>query len=134
MESFERRKARITAQLDKKERYQLKPKFKAMKSNYKINQTVYEVAVNILTDECVIEPQNILYVGNHGLYAEGNSGEWGLSFGEHTLSYYSRNNFKKDEVLKNSCLSFWTDTREEAENFKAEIDKILEFKKQLLTG
>ena len=102
-----------------------------MITNYNPSQTVFEIGINILTTECVIEPQKILYVGNELLLVEGKSTEWGQSFGEQTLRFSSKNKLNKEEVFERSTCDLWTDSIEEAQNFKIVIDKILEAKKQL---
>lgn len=105
-----------------------------MKTNYSPGQTVFQVGIDFMTEECIIEPQTILFVGNEGLYVEGKSAQWGQRFGEQSLSLHAKNGFNKADFVKRSTCSLWTDTMEEAESFKSQIDRILEAKKQLLTA
>ena len=105
-----------------------------MNTTYSSEQIVYQVGINITTNECVVEPQKILYVGKTALFVDGNSAEWGQTLGEQTLSYFSKDRFEKEEVIKKSTCCFWTDTIEKAEQYKSQIVRILEAKKQLLTA
>ena len=103
-------------------------------TEYIIGQIVFEISINILTRECVIESQKILYAGKKGLYVEGNNGEWNLSSTEQTLGFYSKDKFDKEEIFSKSSCHFWTDTLVQAVLYKIEIEKILEIKKQLLSA
>lgn len=102
-----------------------------MKSDYTPGQTVYEVAINILTSECVIEPQIILYAGNELLLVEGKSAEWGQTQGEQTLHYSCKDKWSKAEVMKSSTVTTWTDNLFQAEIYKSEITFLLESKRIL---
>lgn len=103
-------------------------------TNYKPEQTVFQVAINISNNTATITPQKIIYVGNTTLYVVGESAEWGLHHGEHTLSVHSFEILDRKEVLKSSTCNLWTDTMEKAEEFKAQIDNILKIKDELLTA
>ena len=95
--------------------------------NYTVEQTVYDVGINLLTLQANITEQKILYVGEKALFVSGPDAIWG-SLSEGTLRLSTKDAFDPSKVLSSNFHTVWTDDKQKADQYVKEMNEILKLK------
>lgn len=95
--------------------------------SYTLGQTVYDIAISCTTNQVVIAEQEILCIGEKALFVNGKDPVWG-SITESTLFYFSKDQFKPEQIFNTNTHSVWTDDFEKANHYASQIKKILRLK------
>ncbi|MEE6129125.1 hypothetical protein V2E39_17120 [Chryseobacterium arthrosphaerae] len=97
------------------------------KSNFKIEQTVYEVGIDLLTLQANITEQKILCVGEKALFVSGPDTMWHTP-NEGTLRFSLKDDFDPSKVLSSNYHTVWTDDKQKADKYAATMNDILKLK------
>lgn len=97
---------------------------------YTIEQTVYEVGINFLTNSPNVKEQKILCVGEKCLFVSGVDPVWGTQ-SESTLYLSLIESFDPAKVLSTNTHTVWTDNKEKADYYSKEMDKLLTLRSKI---
>ncbi|WNI34669.1 hypothetical protein [Chryseobacterium sp. SG20098] len=98
--------------------------------SYIVEQTVYEVGINFLTNCPNVTEQKILYVGGKCLFVSGLDPVWGTE-SESTLYLSLKESFDPSKVLSSNTHTVWTDNKEKAEQYASEMNNVLNLRSKI---
>lgn len=97
---------------------------------YTVEQIVYEVGINFITNSPNVTEQKVLCVGGKCLFVSGIDPVWGTE-SESTLFLSLKESFDPSKVLSSDTHTVWTDNKEKAQQYATKMNDVLNIRSQI---